>query len=478
MNAHRTYLIFGGAAVLLAGALAVHLAQARIETGPGWKIPAPDGPSLPEGPARGAVDGTLRLSYAYTYGAIPESGIVDLVVDVDAITRDASTAPLDVAIVVDTSGSMIGDKIEKARAATREVLSQLRDGDRVTLVAYSTDARVIFPLRPIRHDSGRLGSFVEGLVAAGGTNIEDGLSLGLTELLGQAAPNRLQRIILISDGHATVGATDPAVLASLAARAYDRHVSVTTMGLGTDYNELSLTDMARRGGGNYYFIDDSAQLPTVLQTELRTLQRLVASAAVLHVDLGPGVRVERIYGFPFASSPTGVDVPLSAFHSGQNKSLVLSLRVQNVRAGAQHRPASFRLDYSDLVFDQVISAPLAGAAMPVLIPARGGVDPMTARMNRDAVVRVQRVKAAASYEEAMLQIEAGRHDQARVILRGASRDLRAVSEGLGGAPALADQAAAAEVAADEAVRIDRNSAEGKKWLKGNRYDSYKLMLGK
>jgi Ca-activated chloride channel homolog len=492
VNAHRTYLIFGAAAVLFAGAMAVHFAESRLKTGPGWQVPQ-DGPvskpaPLAVGPAQGFVDGTLRLSYAYTHGAAlgTREARAQLVVDVDAMVSNGVAAPLDVAIVVDTSGSMVGDKIEKARAATREVLSQLRPGDRATLVAYSTDARVLFPLTEVRTGSNEMGTFADSLIAAGGTNIEDGLDAGLTELTRRPAANRLQRIILISDGHATVGTTDPSALAGLAARAYDRKVSVTTMGLGADYNELSLTDMARRGGGNYYFIGRTAELQAVLQAELKTLQRLVARDATLHVKLAPGVRLAQMFGFTHTRTrDNSLQIPMSAFHSGQNKSLVLALDLGNLEGKSTISPASFRLEYADLVTDKVVSAPLAGASLAV-VPARQSsmgpvpVDPaaMLSVRNREAVVRVERVKAAAAYERAMQRYEEGRQAEAQEILRGASRDLRAASKGLGGAPTLAKQAEAADSVADEAVRIDRKTTAGKKWLKGNRYDSYKLMLSK
>lgn len=483
MNAHRTYLIFGAAAVLFASALAYHVGKTPTQV-PLPPVPPPT-PLMPSGPATGSVDGTLRLSYAFANSAVfaMAGAKADLVIDVDAISSPGAAAPLDVAILVDTSGSMVGDKIVKARAATREVLTQLRPGDRATLIAYSTDARVLFGLRQVRGGSLDIRGMADSLEAAGGTNIEGGLQAAMTEFRRGSSPDRVRRIILISDGHATVGATDPKVLADLAARAHDQGITVTTMGLGSDYHELSLTNMARRAGGNYYFIDRSEQLPSVLHRELKTLHGLVARNAILDVQLAPGVTLDRLYGYTYTQTRGGVRIPLSAFYGGQNKSLVLAL---NIADGTRPvSPASFRLRYADLVNDRVVTVPLSGSTLTPLALAEGASFPTPvdraaalAAVNKEASARVAKVRAAAAYDEAMVHYERGDRARAKADLERVSKDLRHISGELGGVETLDAQADQAAAVAEEAVRIDSKTSAGKRWLKGNRYNSYKLMLGK
>jgi hypothetical protein len=107
-----------------------------------------------------------------------------------------------------------------------------------------------------------------------------------------------------------------------------------------------------------------------------------------------------------------------------------------------------------------------------------GLNAFHATRNRDALVRVQAVRAAAAYDEAMLRYEEGRAADAEKILRGASRELRGISGDLGGISSLVEQADKADKAAEEAVAIDPATPRGRTWLKGNRYDSYKLMKSK
>jgi Ca-activated chloride channel family protein len=222
--------------------------------------PAPAGAKpQPTGPT-GSLEFTARLDQGTLLAGSDEDRF--LVITVKAPDPDPGRRmPVDVSIVMDTSGSMSGwHKMDYARAAARELVSSLQPGDRVSLVTFSDRARVLLPSQQITETRSILAA-IDRIQEGGGTNMYGGLTTGL-EQLRSGEQGYVRRMLLLSDGHANVGVSDSTSLTSLARQASMADVSTSTIGLGLDFNEDLLASMADAGGGSYHFVDQASVTST------------------------------------------------------------------------------------------------------------------------------------------------------------------------------------------------------------------------
>lgn len=307
----RTVLLYAVAAATLIGAF---LLAPRIDT------PPPPVPTPPPPPAPVATPLT-QLTFAdelVRVDARLDRGLVlrdagglssePLFLDVTLRATDTALARPEVAtlLVVDRSGSMAGAPIEHARRAAKSLVSRLEDGDRVALVSYGTDVTVDLPWMTL--DDGtraRAARSIDALLEGGGTNIDGGLRRARALLANMGAFNGIVRVVLLSDGRANEGERRVDRLARHADALREAGATVSTLGLGLDYNEELLERLAVAGSGRYHYLRHAKDLGAILDDELRHATRVVARAVrvVLSDDPGglafvsaPGATVERAGG--------------------------------------------------------------------------------------------------------------------------------------------------------------------------------------
>ncbi|MBL4685783.1 MAG: VWA domain-containing protein, partial [Nannocystaceae bacterium] len=170
--------------------------------------------------------------------------------------------PTALALAVDTSGSMRGEKIIHAREAARRLIQELEDGDIVSLVTFSGSARVLLSPTALDSTSRRtVLNLVEELSAEGGTAMHSGLKAAESQLWNAPDTHLVRRVVVISDGQATVGPTDPGSLGMVAEAGLQRSIQVTAIGVGVDYDELTLNALAVRSSGRLHHVEHSSDLP-------------------------------------------------------------------------------------------------------------------------------------------------------------------------------------------------------------------------
>jgi Mg-chelatase subunit ChlD len=259
-------------------------------------------------------------------------GRVDLVVDVGVGGGAEAHRPVDLALVVDTSASM-APVMGLVRRATLGALDRLGPGrgaadDRLVLVSYSDDARVLFDGEVGPDARPAVGRAVAGFVPSRGTNIGDAVTLALARLGALAPrPGAARRLVLISDGAPTVGETDPRALVALAARARAAGVGLSTIGLGPDYAEGLLADLADQGGGAFHQVDHADALAACYADELEALRGVALRGATLVLRPGPGVTVDGVAGWQVRPARDGVAVDLGDLAADDSVRVVAHLRV-------------------------------------------------------------------------------------------------------------------------------------------------------
>ena len=336
---------------LTAGALT--LATALAGTAARGKWSAPTGGPPPETRHFTAASmrpvafvGTLDRT-AVLVGADPS---VRMELVMSAAAREASPAarvPTDVVVILDRSGSMAGEKIEHARAAIRELISQLSPQDRFALVTYSDSASIAIPLDAIG-DGARAAwlTTLADIFPSGGTNMASGLDLGLDTIDRTRTPNRVPRAILISDGLANQGDASHEGLVGRAGRAARGEYMLTTIGVGADFNEYLMSALADAGTGNYYYLRNADDLANVFAREFDGARNTVASGLEVRIEPGDGVQVVDAAGYPLERAGNGVVFHPGSLFAGQERRVWVTLAVPNAAAG-DHDLGRFALAYSE-----------------------------------------------------------------------------------------------------------------------------------
>lgn len=195
--------------------------------------------------------------------------------------------PLNVILVLDRSSSMKGSRLHYVKEAARRILTLLSPQDTFGVVAFNDRGQVVFPASPAS-DTSVARTAIDSILPAGGTEIASGLRTGFQEAIRYHKPGVLSHVILLTDGR-TYG--DEEMALETARQASEMQIGITAMGLGSDWNDEFLDELAGRTGGSAHFIAKPDQAVEVFQTQLQQLQRTFARNAKLRLELGPEITI-------------------------------------------------------------------------------------------------------------------------------------------------------------------------------------------
>jgi Ca-activated chloride channel family protein len=242
----------------------------------------------------------------------------------------ADRLPVNVALVLDRSGSMAGArKFELARQAVEQALRMLRPEDSFSLVTYDAQVDVLAPASAATAEAKRRA--LEALAHVGprgSTDLCAGWLRGCEQVAERLSDDGIARALLLTDGLANHGVTDGPTIAHHAAELRRRGIATSTFGVGEDFDERLLRDMAHEGGGNFYFLERAEQIPDLMTSELGVALETVMRRAALHVQLAPGMEAEPLNRFRHtrARGDDELRVELGDLVSGQELSVVIELR--------------------------------------------------------------------------------------------------------------------------------------------------------
>jgi Ca-activated chloride channel family protein len=259
--------------------------------------------------------------------------------------------PVNLALVLDKSGSMQGDKIRRAKEAARQALRRLTGQDIASVVAYDDTVDVLVPATRMTDKSAALAA-IERLEAGGSTALFAGVSKGAAEVMKFRDIERVNRVVLMSDGLANVGPDSPGALAELGSSLSRDGLTVSTIGLGLDYNEDLMTQLALKSDGNHYFAENATDLTRVFETELGAVLAVVAQDVTIRIDCAAGVRPVRALGREADISGNRVTAKLNQLYSGQTKYVLIEVELPRGEAGARLPVATTRVKYVDMAKDR------------------------------------------------------------------------------------------------------------------------------
>lgn len=206
--------------------------------------------------------------------------------------------PLNLAIAVDTSGSMVGQPLEHVREGLRRMSDVLRPEDRVSIVSFADHAVIMAESLP--GDDPELQLAITALSANGSTNLYDGLRTAYDVVHSQADLERQNRVLLLSDGQATTGLLNDERVLSLSTAYAVEGIGLSTVGLGIDFDPSLMRGLSERGGGAFYFLEDTAAVEEVFEQEAQALLLPLASEVTIDMQIAPGYALRDIVGTKLA----------------------------------------------------------------------------------------------------------------------------------------------------------------------------------
>lgn len=251
-------------------------------------------------------------------------------------------SPINLSLVLDRSGSMAGKKLSSVKQACIHGIEMLDEQqDRVSLVIYDDQVKTLYPNGPVRKK--KLKSLIEKIDDRGSTDLNGGMQEGIAQALKQNNKQFVSRVLLLSDGLANEGETDPEKIARNARLGYEKGLTISTFGVGADYNENLMVAIARQGHGNYYFIESPRQINSIFEKEFASILSVVAKGIRLQLTPSDGVQILRIVGFDEQKNLIDVN-PL---YSGAETSFLLEVQVPAARSKSKISVVKVALSYED-----------------------------------------------------------------------------------------------------------------------------------
>ncbi len=268
-------------------------------------------------------------------------------------------APLNLALVIDKSGSMRGQKIQYAKAALKQIVNGLQPADVLALINYDHHVEVLFPATPVI-DKTAIYSAIQRLTAGGNSALYSGVERGAKEVRNFLSQDRVNRIILLSDGLANIGPDTPAELGQLGTELGRERIAVTTIGLGLGYHEDLLTQLASHSDGNHAFVEKIDELTTIFNHELNDLWSVVAQTVTVNIVGVNNVKPLRVLGRAATIEHDAVIISLNQLYREQEKYILLELQIPATPIPARHLLATVEVSYYDLTThrQQTLQAPV------------------------------------------------------------------------------------------------------------------------
>ncbi|AUC62521.1 Ca-activated chloride channel-like protein (plasmid) [Cyanobacterium sp. HL-69] len=341
-------------------------------------------------------------------------------ITVPEIKTNQQRPPLNLGLVIDRSGSMHGDKMEYARQAAIYAVQQLSkgdvetvQGDRLSVTIYDDEVEVIIPSQIVT-DKSNIIKRIEKIQPDGMTALYDGWLEGATQVSQHLQPEYLNRVILLSDGLANIGETNPDVIGNSVHGLSQRGVSTTTMGIGDDFNEDLMQGMALSGDGNYYYIQNPDQLPSIFSAELQGIMATIGQKVSLGIKALSSVELVDVFN-DFEKTEFG-RYKLPNLIAGNHIDVVLRLKIP---AMSKSVPLlKLRLAYDDnetqsrKVFHHQLELPVVNSTQLNNYP-----------FNEEVKAKVAQLMASRAKEEAIKSLDSGDMEGSRQRLQMAKQEI-------------------------------------------------------
>ncbi len=371
------------------------------------------------------------------------------------MTTGRARPPLSLALVIDRSGSMSGRKLEYTKAAAAYLVRRMNPNDRLALIDYDDEVRLLASLAPVDKDA--ITHVIENIWPGGTTNLSGGWLKGLEEIR-RADGDGPRKVLLLTDGLANEGITEPAALTEMAAQAAAGGHATTTIGFGEGFDEFLLTEMAKAGNGSSHYIASPEDAPGVFATEFDDLVRLAAQN--VSVEIRPSEEVEVLgvlNEFPATVVEGGLQIQLGDAYADEFRRVVFELQIPHIAALGKAKVADVVLRYVT-VGDEVAAHEIA---LPLHVNLVSADEARGDEGDAEVIEEVLILRSAQAQKEARKLADGGDFDKAQRILRESAAELRKAAPSSARAKELIDEAETLEGHSELASPASWNAASQK-----------------
>lgn len=428
-------------------------------------------------PALADTDGSLNMKVETDRGAVLKGNksVIYILVDflIAEIKPDRDKRPgVNLALVLDRSGSM-SDKGKMAYAieAAGTVVDSLTKTDMLAVVEYDDQINVLWPSSPVEAPE-MLKKRIQALSPRGSTNLTGGMMKGADEVLKNLDPKKVNRVLLLSDGLANQGVTNPFEISRMVKEARRKGVVISTMGLGLDYNEDLMQAIAENGSGNYYYIESPTQMSRIFHSELSALFTTVAKDVKVIFKGSEGVSAVQVFGYKASVDKGRAEVPMEDAYSGEKRSLLLRLEVDPAKTGMLEL-GTLALGYMDSTRggEKVVqSRTLSINVTPEVTVAEGSV-------NRRVTVEAAITEADQRHEESIRLYEKGKLKESKALISSITSDIKELNSKVKD-PMLSKKLEALEMETEQMAQAGASASSRQSYLKSNKQRFYYAKKGK
>lgn len=255
--------------------------------------------------------------------------------------------PLNLSLVIDKSGSMAAeDKMSRVKESLLTMVDQLRPDDIVSIIVFDSEAEVLCPSLRVGNGS-RLKNAISSIQPGNSTNLHAGLMLGYKESLKNYEKDATNRVILLADGIANTGVTDPKKIAIESSEFNGQGIDLSTIGVGIDLDRELLRTLSKQGRGLFHFVADAIDINKVFVKEVQSLISPVARKVNLEVEFDNDLRVETIYGYEPKFSKNRVEIPIDDMNNGLTQVVLIKFAASG-KPLEKTFPVKVKLSYFDI----------------------------------------------------------------------------------------------------------------------------------
>jgi Ca-activated chloride channel family protein len=365
------------------------------------------------------------------------------------------------------------NKLEYVKKAVDYIIDEVERDDYVSIVTYDDYVDVLQRSAMVR-DKYDLRDRVSKLKPGGFTNLSGGTFEGYDQVNRSYSRGYVNRVFLLSDGLANRGITDRFELAGMVRDKNRRDgITISTFGVGNDFNENLMADLADYGKGNYYYIRNSSDIPDIFASELRGVRDLVGHGTKMRVRFpAEYLSLSKVFGYPYEVSGSEVVIDFKDVFAGQTKTVLIKFDVR--------RRIDTRISFeSELTYEDATSnfkAVTSQDSRP-LEPARNR-DEYGSGKSETVAQNISVFESNEMMESALLEADNGNYESARRLLKDAKEYMNEQMNQMAPSPEMKKQSEYMDKYGDELRSAETKSEEERKEMqKSGKFDNYNSRKG-
>lgn len=331
-------------------------------------------------------------------------------------------AAINLALVLDKSGSMSGQKIEDVKQAAKMMIDRLQPMDTLSVVTYDNTANILLPASRLENPE-LIKQQIDTITAFGGTALYDGVMNGAQQIRSYISDHQINRVILLSDGLANEGPQAPHELGQVGQNLIREGISVSTIGIGTGYNEDLMSTLAAKSDGFHRFLENTEDLYETLDWEVGKMSSVVASNVQVMMNFPFGVRPLSV-GREGTINGQDVSVNMNQVYAEHEIYVLTELEITPDFSGnLEALIANIGVNYHD-----IYNKKDTGIGETVKANVTSDRTLANANLNRDVLIAVNEQNAAAIQKTAIDLRDQGKVNDAKALLDEMAETLKKAGE--------------------------------------------------